>query len=176
MEQLKRINNDGCIEIDKSEYLAMKNKLLALEEKINKIENATYRINSLKQMVNESPIESVMNAHDQVPIFKYSTLGNDTWNCFLTLGKLLHRENYKFYMDTCGSGPYRRPYIRSNGKETIPMVKNLDDNQKRISAEMLNELIPIYNKYYKMMHEQVLYRECGSDEFAYVDVLNNGKE
>lgn len=176
MEQLMHSNQNDNIEISKDEYLKMKNKLVELENKINKIEDRDYCTKNLKYMVAELPIDHVRNSADDHPIFEYSTLGGDVWTIFLNLAKIIHRENRKFYMDDAGPTYYSRPYIRTTGKCLLPKVDSTDRYQKRISVEMLNELIPIYNKYYKMMHPQVLYRERGTDEYAYVDVLNNGKE
>lgn|GEM_PF-1843943 len=176
MEQLIYAKHDDYMEISKDEYLKMKNKLAELEEKINKIEDQSYCTKNIKQLVAELPIEHIRNSTNEKPIFEYSTLGGDTWTIFLNLSKIIHRENWKFFMDESGCHYPSRPYIRSIGKCQLPKIESLTRYQKRISVEMLNELIPIYNKYYKMMHRQVLYRERGSDEFAFVDVLNSGKE
>lgn len=170
MEQLIYAKQDDYMEISKDEYLKMKNKLVELENKINKIEDRDYCTKNLKYMVAELPIDHVRNSADDHPIFEYSTLGGDTWTMFLNLAKIIHRENCKFYMDNAGPSYYSRPYIRSTGKCLLPKVHSMDRDQKRISVEMLNELIPIYNKYYKMVHSQVLYKPSGSETFALVDV------
>lgn len=176
MEHLMHSNQNDNIEISKDEYLKMKNKLVELENKINKIEDRDYCTKNIKYMVAELPIEHVRNSADDHPMFEYSTLGGDTWTMFLNLAKIIHRENYKFYMDNAGPSYYSRPYIRTTGKCPLPKTGSMDRDQKRISVEMLNELIPIYNKYYKMIHPKVLYKCRGSEEFTCIDVVNNGKE
>ena len=64
-----------------------------------------------------------------------------------------------------------RPYIRSTCSKTPRTIEQLSADQVRISAEMLNEMVAIYNRYYVMLHEQVVYDPRDGSGAQLVDVI-----
>lgn len=157
------------MEITQEEYLELKQTIRMLEEKLNA---APRQKNEISKMVSELPIWGVFKTSDNFPIFEYSmSCSSDAWKDFLNLARRIHAPSYKFFMDETHSGS-GKPYIRSFGDRLPPRkISDMTDAQIELSVQMLNELIPIYNKYFKTTHEFVLYsdREDGQYRKIYVD-------
>lgn len=106
------------------------------------------------------PLSSPINLKNDEPVFGYTEnyYDRDAWKSFIYLGKSIHEKIGQFYMDSAyGFNYYRRPYIRKT-KNIIPKtIAELTDEQIRISCQMINELVEIYNRYYAMLHTEVVY-------------------
>ena len=75
-------------------------------------------------------------------------------------------------MDKSGFGTSEKPYIRSYRSGEAPRkITEMSEEQIQISIDMLNELIPIYNKYFQKTHETVLYSEKGNGVYERVNVF-----
>ena len=157
------------MEITHEEYLELKNTIKLLEEKLNA---APRQKNEISKMVSELPISNIFKTVDNFPDFEYSySCSSEAWKDFLNLARRIHAPTRKFYMDETYSGS-GKPYIRSVGDRLPPKkIADMTDAQIDISVQMLNELIPIYNKYFKKTHEFVLYsdREDGQYRRIYVE-------
>lgn len=79
------------------------------------------RIVPITKLVTESPYDSYMKAKPTTPT------NSDAWKDLLTLGRR----------------------IWSKPGQNIPNYKTMTKVQVELSAEMLNEMIPVYNKYWE---------------------------
>ena len=71
-----------------------------------------------------------------------------------------------------GFGTGERPYIRSYRCGEAPRkITEMSEEQIQVSVDMLNELIPIYNKYFQKTHETVLYSENNDGVYKQVNVF-----
>ena len=156
------------MEISVKEYYELKEQVRILQEKVN---GKFKKQNSFADLVDELPIEYVMKSVDDFPEFKYIRNASDAWKVFTHLGRLIHAPSYNFYMSTANQYS-TKPYIRCVGDNLAPRkIADLKDEQIKISVQMLNELIPIYDKYFKQTHQYVLYSESedGTYRKIYVD-------
>lgn len=168
------------MEISKEEYCALKKQVSILQSQIHLMQ-APKKITSLEDKLRERPISSVRNLAEDRPVFGYACLNADAWSqAFILLAKLIHEPSDLFYMDTT-HGPYgRKLYIRSlRKKERLRKIADFTPEQVAISIEMLDELIPIYNKYFKMTHQKVMYDPTGRGDYVAIkvadeDVLKKG--
>ena len=77
------------------------------------------------------------------------------WAHFLALGKMIHAENGVF--KTRGMSWRRVPfYVDELGGNVPKKVSDLTQEEVRISAEMLDKMISVYNEYMVRMHTHVL--------------------
>lgn len=155
------------MEISEKEYAELKEQIRVLQEKVGGFENKPTR--EIKSLVNELPISHVRNTDESYPDFGFSTLNADVWKTFTDLAKAIHAPSYKFYLGVAyadGLGTKLKPYIRTTGDHNPPRkITDMTNEQIEISVSMLNELIPIYNKYFRMLHQEVLY--CDNKEGVY---------
>lgn len=134
-----------------------------LEELKRQAEEINRRINKLsapKQIapyVTVRPLSHPRNLKDDEPIFGYTQwVDQDVWNAFIKLAKAVHSKSPQFYMSTAYPGS-SRPYIRCTNAETPRTIEQLSVEQIKISAEMLDEMIAVYNRYFSILHERVVY-------------------
>ena len=125
---------------------------------------------SFLQYVSERPLSCPVDLKSDEPVFGYYTNHHDqkAWDAFVILAKTVHEKSSKFYMSSTLGG---RPFIRSTSGETIRKINQLSTEQVRISGEMLSEMIAIYNKYFVMLHEQVVYDPRDGSGERLVDVI-----
>lgn len=84
-------------------------------------------------------------------VFTDRRYDTDAWAHFLALGKMIHAENGVF--KTRGMSWRREPfYVDELGKNVPKKVSDLTQEEARISAEMLEKMISIYNEYMVRMH------------------------
>lgn len=158
------------MEITEQEYYELKAQVELLKQKVDGVKKPRADFASL---VMEKPISYVRNIEDSLPVFDYKwSASGDEWTLFLRLAKIIHRPNNLFYMDSCTRGPY----IRSIKKGCAPRkFTEMTEEQIELSVQMLNELIPIYNKYYKEIHPAVLYDADGNGLYKNVNVIKIDK-
>ena len=75
----------------------------------------------------------------------------DAWAHFLALGKMIHAENGVF-KTRCTSWRREPFYVDELGGNVPKKVSDLTQEEVRISAEMLEKMISIYNEYMVRMH------------------------
>lgn len=153
-----------------------------LEELKRQAEDINRRIKELSAPkhiaphVTVKPLSCPRNIKSDKPIFGYRRgYDQDVWNAFIKLAKAVHTKSPQYYMSTTCSGGYD-PYIRSTSEETPRTVDQLSNEQIKISAEMLNEMIAIYNRYFMMLHEQVIYDPRDGSGPRLVDVMRPDDE
>lgn len=79
----------------------------------------------------------------------------DAWKCFLTLGKMIHAKNGVFVQR--GTRYLHSPFYTDEVKKYIPSkVSDLSKEEARISAEMIDKMVSIYNEYMVKLHTQVV--------------------
>lgn len=149
-----------------------------IEELKRQAEEINRRIKELsapKQIapyVVERPLSHPRNLEDGRPVFGYSKwVDQNVWNAFIALAKSVHTKSPQFYMDSTHPSIGGRPYIRSTRGETPRTINQLSMEQIKVSAEMLNEMIAIYNRYFVMLHEQVVYDPRDGSGAQLVDVI-----
>ena len=131
-----------------------------------KEEPKKYLINAIKVR----PYELVRNNFHEHPIFEPDTFTGDAWQVFFRMAKLLHRPSPKFYMTT--SKCDGKQFITYDKYPHAPKhVTDLTVEQQKLSLDMLNEMIPIWNKYFALAHQTVLYDAKGNGDFRKVKVL-----
>nr|WP_288828471.1 hypothetical protein [uncultured Clostridium sp.] len=162
------------MEISNEEYYALKAQVSILQNQVNSMQ-APKKITKLRDMLKEQVISHVTNLDNAKPIFGYSDFSGDAWNqAFLPLAKMIHEPSKLFYMGTACNDPYRpRPYIRSLDKrERLKKVSDFTTEQLEVSVQMLDELIPIYNRYFKMLHQKVMFDPTGRGDYEPIGVLD----
>ena len=151
------------MEISEKEYFELKEQVRILQEKVLGIDKPQ---KSLSNLVSELPINFVRNSTNEYPDFIYEKSAQaDAWKLLTQIAKLIHSQSWKFYMSTA-SPLTSIPYIRTLGNRDAPRrIADMTNEQIEISVSMLNEIIPIYNKYFRMLHQEVLY--CDNKEGVY---------
>ncbi|WP_124067415.1 hypothetical protein [Clostridium sp. E02] len=162
------------MEISNEDYYALKTQVSTLQTQVNLMQ-APKKTTKLRDLLKEQVISRVTNLDNAKPIFGYSDFNSDAWNqAFLLLAKIIHEPSNLFYMDTACNGPYRaRPYIRSLDKRgRLKKVSDLTPEQLEVSVQMLDELIPIYNRYFKMLHQKVMFDPTGRGDYEPIGVVD----
>lgn len=158
------------MEISEKEYLELKEQVRQLQLKVEGVSSPP---KDLRSRVADTPISHVRNVEEGKPVFDYMhSSSDDSWIAFIKLAKLIHKPSDRFYMDKSGFGTSEKPYIRSYRSGEAPRkITEMSEEQIQISIDMLNELIPIYNKYFQKTHETVLYSEKGNGVYERVNVF-----
>lgn len=156
------------MEISEREYFELKEQVRVLQEKVNGIEKQRKQ---LADLITEMPIGCVRNTMEDFPDFKYEENGNsDAWNIFMKLAKLVHTSSWKFNLEQSYVHPWTKRIRLIGHNETPKRITELTAEQIDISVQMLNEMIPIYNKYFKQMHEYVLYCDTNDGQYRKIYV------
>lgn len=163
------------MEISEKEYYELQMQVRLLQSRVEgmKIPKQT----TMKDLVNEQVISRVWNLADDKPIFEYSRSNSDAWTQMLVLAKMIHEPSPLFYMDRTNNGYFSKPYIRSIFPKNRPRkISDLTPEELTVSVQMLNEIIPIYNKYFKQMHQRVIYDPTGKGDYRSIGVLDDDAE
>lgn len=94
--------------------------------------------------------DSRENAH-----FDKKHYDRKAWSHLLELGKMIHNQPGQFVARGFNC---RNPFytdICSTGGRKVRKISDLTGVEAKISAEMLNEMITVYNKYMVMLHKTV---------------------
>lgn len=138
------------MEISREEYLALTRRIEELEKERSMSKLLTYKC--WAYAVNELPIEHIRVVETREPDIqlRYDAVARDTWGLFTKLAKRLHTPQWEYKAER---HQWSGLYWRSSGPTSPPKrYDDLSEAQKQLSLEMLNELVPIYNKYFKMAH------------------------
>lgn len=159
------------MEISEKEYAELLMQIETLKQKVNGINPKT----SIVDLITEKPIACVAKTQDTYPEFKYNNSQlTDVWKRFLYIAKAIHSKSYNFYMDKT---IYGGSYIRCVGNHEYPKkVTDMTKEEIQISVQMLDELIPIYNKYFKLTHPYVLYSDNKEGIYRKIYVEKNEEE
>ena len=158
------------MEISEKEYLELREQVRQLQLKVEGVSSPP---KDLRSRVSETPITFVRNIEEDMPTFDYLHSANDdAWIAFVKLAKIIHKPSDRFYMSTEHPGS-NKPYIRSYRQGEAPRkITELSEEQIQVSVDMLNELIPIYNKYFQKLHQTVLYSENNDGVYKQVNVFS----
>lgn len=162
------------MEISEKEYYELQLQVRTLQHQVDAMSGP--RKLSLKDLVSEQVLSGVRNLEDNRPIFGYSSFNSDSWNQFLALAKAVHEPSPLFYMDKAPSYDryHDRPYIRSTKPKNVPKkIADLTPEQIKVSVQILDEIIPIYNQYFKQMHQRVMYDPTGKGEYELYGVVDD---
>lgn len=141
-------------------------------DKINKLENLKKGHNLSKKRpascVNDLPysMPQPLNWSENNPefVFKHETgyYNFKAWDLLLKLSKMIHEKNGLFYS-------YQKHNSLSYGiNESIRPNKslnfdNLSDEEFQISIDMLNDMVEVFNKYFKKTHRYIKYQSADGD-------------
>ncbi len=130
-------------------------ELVKKADELNAFIKEIKRKNRLADYAKLRPLNKPKNIEDDIPIFGFSKpYDQDAWNCFCKLAKLLHENADEFYMDTAYCC---ERYIRSTCIPSVSKFEDLTNEQMRLSGQMIDEMIAVYNKYYMTTHRSVIY-------------------
>lgn len=133
--------------IDEKEYLELKQRVEELEAKL--AEPPCRR--TLAGMVGRYPISRIdcVNEYLEIPLVVYHRQFGDVWHLFLMAARHLHHEKNEFRQEACRRGArWSRQY--PVGK--APLFNDLSYEEQKLSADMVNEMIDVWDKYYKLAH------------------------
>lgn len=152
-------------------------RLDELKRQAEEINRRIKELSAPKQIaphVTVRPLSHPRNLKDEEPIFGYTGwVDQDVWSAFIKLAKTVHEGSPQFYMSTTCSGS-SQPYIRQTGGGTPRTIDQLSIDQIKISAEMLDEMIAVYNRYFLMLHKQVIYDPRDGSGPQLYEVLSPG--
>lgn len=159
------------MEISITEYNALMFQISTLQKTVDALQKLPPK--NIKNMLKEQVIDRVTNLDDSRPIFGYGEGQAEAWNYFLQIAKVIHTPSKLFYLGTaCGD----RPYIRCESTRNSPKrIKELTAEQVAMSVQMLNEITPIYNRYFKLLHSKVMYDPTGKGDYELIGVLDERK-
>lgn len=162
------------MEITYEDYYQLKCRVTELERQMKEQSKAaeqpsSKRIISLAKEVNEMPIHHLwVGKNDERLTAQYIKNGNsEVWLSFFKLALAIHTKAHD----------YAKGYSRKDGSViTVPIertgleptkLSELSQAQLQVSLDMLNELIPIYNRYFKEQQRGVTVTELnGSVSFV----------
>lgn len=153
-------------------------ELEELKRQAEEINRKIRELSAPKQIapyVTEKPLSAPRKLKDDKPLFGFTDYyDQDAWNAFVKLAKTVHTKSPQFYMSSVSNyrGIGGKPYIRSTVKKIPRTIDQLSTEQIKISAKMLNEMIAIYNRYFVMLHKQVIYDPQDGSGAQLVDVLS----
>lgn len=161
MEEFRDTVEDHRLEIEK-----LKRQEAEIKKRIKELSAPR----SFTQYISERPLSSPVKLKDDEPVFGYDTKHHNqkAWDAFVVLAKTVHEKSPRFYMSSTIGGD---PYIRSTGGELPRKISELSTEQVRISGEMLSEMIAVYNKYFVMLHDKVVYEPRDGSWERLIDVI-----
>jgi len=142
---------DSMTVVDTDELIELKRQAEEINKRIAELTSPKDLASRCEVMPYSLPGFRFNDARCQV-IFsgRYDT---DAWAHFLALGKIIHAKNGIFK----ARGGFRHPYyVDEIGKRYPKKVVELSQEEARISAEMLDKMISVYNEYMVRMHTHVL--------------------
>lgn len=153
--------------ISEEEYLDLKNQIKALSEKVEFVGKPT----TFAGVVSAKPYSLIKNKEEDIPIFEpVAGFNNDgSWDAFVKLGKTLHRSVGRFQMEKCRNGGF---YIRSVGHVRTPRtIADMTKEQIELSARMIDEMVEVYNRYFAIANQYVLFDRDMTGDYEKVRVI-----
>lgn len=157
------------------EYNQAVSKIKELQEKVAQYEK-NVMIRSLSDAGVKPPIYMISVLNDKVPkiedsIFEYVSTGkNEEWREFEKLGKLLHRPTPIFYMNETSQGSGVQMVRSENNVTRYRKYDQLTPQQIKLSAEMVDEMIEIWNEYFKKANPIAKYKDSeGNIKIKHID-------
>lgn len=136
------------------ELEVLKAQAAAIQKRINELSTPTSIANLCKKKPYCLP-KYVSHDCRYTPSFNEDYADQDAWKCFLALGKMIHAKNGVFVQR--GSRYPAAPFYPDETKKYIPnKVADLSKEEARISAEMIDKMVSIYNEYMVKLHTQVV--------------------
>ena len=158
------------MEITYEEYCELKNRVLTLEEQLKAARLPKKGI-ALAYLVKQRPISHIQPIDNKAIYgFRYSTMNSDAWLEFVKLAKIIHAPNhyYKARRQDVSWKGNAIGYMSSSGDTKPPKtIEELTEEQLAASVAMLDEMIEIYNRYYKKIHPSVLVNRLNDVEDEY---------
>lgn len=153
------------MEITYEEYCELKNRVLTLEEQL-KAARLPKKGVALAYLVKQRPISHIQPIDNKAIYgFRYSTMNSDAWLEFVKLAKIIHAPNYYYKARRMGDPV---GYMNWFGDTKPPKtIEELTEEQLAASVAMLDEMIEIYNRYYKKIHPSVLVNRLNDVEDEY---------
>ena len=143
-----------------------KEEIEELKKKINELNEILNQATRKKELAGYSklrPLGHLTGVKNREPQFGFSKIyDTDVWKCFLQLAKCLHTKTGCFYMQQ--PTPYRAAFINQTDDKKIRKLEELTPEQLKISGEMIDKMIAIYNTYYFALHRYVNYRDLKEEE------------
>ena len=138
-------------EVNYEEYIALKKRVEELEKRqtqdIPLSSGWAYAVTELPIYGTELDDKSSL----EEPTVYYKKGARDAWQAFTKLAKQIHEKD-SYRLVPAGSW-CKDSYRWDRRKQYAPKSHTaLTYEEKLLSLEMLNELVPIYNKYYKLAH------------------------
>ncbi|MBR5584467.1 MAG: hypothetical protein IKT73_00835 [Anaerotignum sp.] len=142
------------VEVDYAEYIALKKRVEELERKqVKDVPLASgwaYAVTELP--IHHLGIDKFCSVKH--PVVTYKRGAYDAWKLFTSLAKQIHAVD-TLHFTSCNSRYNGEQYRWRIEYHSAPRSHTaLTYEQKLLSLEMLNELVPIYNKYYKLAHPE----------------------
>lgn len=147
--------------IPDEEYYELKRKV----EDLNKIIDHVNKPMNFASLVNEKPYYYITSVNNEDAIFiARQSASCDAWQLFSRLGKLIH-QNKSFFRPDKDITFGQLPYMRKISIDKHPRrIDEMSDEQIILSAEMIEEMVNIYNKYFIM-----------ANRYVYLDLFRTGK-
>ena len=165
---------DSMTVVDTDELIELKKQAEEINKRIAELTAPTNIAGRCKVKPYRLPRFLDNDARNPV-VFTDRHYDTDAWAHFLALGKMIHAENGVF--KTRGMSWRREPfYVDELGKNVPKKVSDLTQEEARISAEMLEKMISIYNEYMVQMHACVTLDCEGILAKVQVQYLESGTE
>lgn len=162
----------ATVQIEENEYRALVHRLEALEKAVGS--EVVRVVPQFSFLVKSKPYDRVRPIKDDVPEFEFSAYGNsDAWNAFLALAKSYLKENDRFYMST---GAYSNKYIRTTSADKVRVISKEPIQKQILAAQMVSEMVDVYNKYFVAAHREVIYKPSQTEEPVIVKVIYDPNE
>lgn len=146
------------MEIQEQELQKLEQQVKELQEQINKIKIPNKRniIGKLK----EKPISHIMTCEDGKTIDYKSTSSATAWKCIMEMLKEVLKSDYEFeecihkISPSCSYRSFRVTDYNPDKEKVV--LENLEREVYQEIVNMADELVSVYNKYFKMFHQFAL--------------------
>ena len=154
--------------IPDEEYYELKKQLQALNEKIEYVKKPT----SFASVVEIKPYGYISSVDFYTPVFApRADCSNEVWKLFIQLGKSIH-QSASYFKPDLPTKWNSRAYIRKISNKKVPKtLAEMSAEQIKLSAEMITEMIGIYNRYFQKVNTHVLFDEHRTGEYSPVVIM-----
>ena len=164
------------VELLRSEVDRLQKMVSSLEAKAQMVPHF-----GLAAITTETPIQDYRNTNNPstmeevVFAYRYDKSASAAWRPFTMLAKELCKCDSTFYMSTIHPGS-RVPCVRDDGFGVVPKrFENIPFEKLVLAGQMIDEMIRIWNRYYKMIHKTAKYRSGRElKEAEIVDLASTG--